>query len=106
MLVKNRPAAGSDGLQDLRELPWASIDNDDSRDLDQLSVAEADGPGRVKLLVAVADVTIESSATPITLIALMLGAATLALAAALIAKEPAGEVSVGPEAAAEAARRA
>src|SRR5438093_1273636 len=32
--------------RDLRELLWASIDNDDSRDLDQLTVAEA-LPGRV-----------------------------------------------------------
>src|SRR6188768_4220801 len=34
--------AGSDqaGIKDLRTLPWSSIDNDDSRDLDQLTVAE------------------------------------------------------------------
>ena len=35
---------------------WASIDNDDSRDLDQLSVAEPLAGGAVKMLVAVADV--------------------------------------------------
>jgi exoribonuclease-2 len=41
---------------DLRDRLWASIDNDDSRDLDQLSVsAPADG-GAVRLLLAIADV--------------------------------------------------
>lgn len=39
-------------VRDLRSLPWCSIDNDDSRDLDQLSVST--GPGTV--LVAIADV--------------------------------------------------
>jgi exoribonuclease-2 len=43
-------------IRDLRTLPWCSIDNDDSRDLDQLSVAEAVSEGIVKILVAVADV--------------------------------------------------
>jgi exoribonuclease-2 len=42
--------------RDLRNLLWCSIDNDDSRDLDQLSVAEAMAGGSVKILVAVADV--------------------------------------------------
>jgi exoribonuclease-2 len=42
---------------DLRHLPWASIDNDDSLDLDQLTVAEALSEERVKVWVAVADVT-------------------------------------------------
>jgi VacB/RNase II family 3'-5' exoribonuclease len=43
-------------VRDLRELLWASIDNDDSRDLDQLSVAQ-EGPGSgVRILVAIADV--------------------------------------------------
>ena len=43
-------------VRDLRALLWASIDNDDSRDLDQLSVADSLGGGRTKLLVAIADV--------------------------------------------------
>ena len=43
-------------VRDLRGLLWASIDNDDSRDLDQLSVAQPMAGGEVKILVAVADV--------------------------------------------------
>jgi exoribonuclease-2 len=43
-------------IRDLRGLLWCSIDNDDSRDLDQLSVAEPMPDGAVKILVAVADV--------------------------------------------------
>ncbi len=44
------------GIHDLADLPWASIDNDDSRDLDQLTLAEALPGDKVKILVAVADV--------------------------------------------------
>jgi VacB/RNase II family 3'-5' exoribonuclease len=43
-------------MKDLRQLLWASIDNDDSLDLDQLTVAETLSDKRVKILVAVADV--------------------------------------------------
>jgi VacB/RNase II family 3'-5' exoribonuclease len=42
--------------RDLRRLLWCSIDNDDSRDLDQLSVGESLANGAVKLRVAVAEV--------------------------------------------------
>src|SRR5574337_77930 len=51
------PAAKSTPVvRDLRNLLWCSIDNDDSRDLDQLTVAESLGGGTVKIFVAVADV--------------------------------------------------
>lgn len=43
-------------LRDLTGLLWASIDNDDSRDLDQLTVAEPCPDRSVKILVAIADV--------------------------------------------------
>ena len=45
------------GARDSRDLLWCSIDNDDSRDLDQLTVAEELPGGRVRVLVAVADVS-------------------------------------------------
>src|SRR5258708_13042389 len=51
-----RPAIASDAaIRDLRALLWASIDNDDSRDLDQLSVAEPMAGGPVKILVPIPD---------------------------------------------------
>jgi VacB/RNase II family 3'-5' exoribonuclease len=43
-------------IRDMRDLPWASIDNDDSLDLDQLTVAGASSGGSTKVFVAVADV--------------------------------------------------
>jgi exoribonuclease-2 len=43
-------------IRDLRDLLWASIDNDDSRDLDQLTMAEPRPDRSVKILVAIADV--------------------------------------------------
>jgi VacB/RNase II family 3'-5' exoribonuclease len=50
------PAANDPGIRDLRGLLWASIDNDTSRDLDQLSVSAPAAGGDVTIYVAVADV--------------------------------------------------
>jgi len=44
-------------VRDLTGLPWCSIDNDDSRDLDQLTVAEALEDGSTRIMVSVADVS-------------------------------------------------
>src|ERR1039458_8622149 len=43
-------------IRDLRGLLWASIDSDDSRDLDQLTVPDLMPDDRLKILVAVPDV--------------------------------------------------
>jgi exoribonuclease-2 len=52
-----REAARDPATRDMRDLRWASIDNDDSRDLDQLSVAaDASPAGEDTIFVAVADV--------------------------------------------------
>jgi len=42
--------------RDLTAMPWCSIDNDDSRDLDQLTVAETAAGGAIRVRIAVADV--------------------------------------------------
>lgn len=44
------------GIRDLRNILWCSIDNDDSLDLDQLTAAKAMPDGTVKIFVAIADV--------------------------------------------------
>src|ERR1700682_482224 len=43
-------------IRDLRNLFWSSIDNDTSRDLDQIEVAERLPYGETKILVGIADV--------------------------------------------------
>src|SRR5260370_1149430 len=54
--IANAATASDTSMRDLRSLLWASIDNDDSLDLDQLSVAEQLAGGAVKVLVAITDV--------------------------------------------------
>jgi VacB/RNase II family 3'-5' exoribonuclease len=57
-LEQLQPSAAleSNTIRNLRKLIWASIDNNDSRDLDQLTVAAALPDDQVKILVAIADV--------------------------------------------------
>ncbi len=54
--LQKNPAKPAPGLRDLRSLPWSSIDNDTSRDLDQIEYVEKLPPGGLKLLVGIADV--------------------------------------------------
>lgn len=44
------------GVRDLRDLPWSSIDNRESRDLDQIEVCERLPNGNIRLRVGIADV--------------------------------------------------
>jgi exoribonuclease-2 len=54
------------GIHDLRQRDWFSIDNDDSRDLDQLSLSEHLPQGGLRVWVAVADVdALVKKGTPI-----------------------------------------
>src|SRR5688572_2070114 len=49
-----RPPA--DGAADLRALPWSSIDNRESRDLDQAEVVEPPPKDLLRVRIAIADV--------------------------------------------------
>ncbi|MFI5072122.1 MAG: RNB domain-containing ribonuclease [Terriglobales bacterium] len=50
-----KPAPGA-AIRDLRNLLWSSIDNDTSRDLDQIEYAERTPDGQFKILIGIADV--------------------------------------------------
>ena len=54
--IKSRPPQTPANVRDLRDLLWSSIDNDTSRDLDQIEYAEKLPDGTTKVLVGVADV--------------------------------------------------
>ena len=43
-------------IEDLRALPWSSVDNRESRDLDQVEVAERLPDGTIRVLIGIADV--------------------------------------------------
>src|SRR5690242_11818291 len=46
----------TDGIRDLRDMLWSSIDNDTSKDLDQIEVAERLPNGATRILIGIADV--------------------------------------------------
>src|SRR5262245_5747066 len=48
--------AAGPNARDLRSLPWSSIDNPDSRDLDQVECVQRQPGGDVQVLIGIADV--------------------------------------------------
>jgi len=56
--LKNHPPQVSGQARDLRHLLWSSIDNDTSRDLDQIEYAERLNDGQYRVLIGIADVDV------------------------------------------------
>ncbi|HRH41240.1 MAG TPA: RNB domain-containing ribonuclease [Pyrinomonadaceae bacterium] len=54
--LKHKKLSQDSSIKDLRALLWSSIDNDSSKDLDQIEVAEQLPNGDIRLLIAIADV--------------------------------------------------
>ena len=57
--IKARPplaASSSKDVRDLRDMLWSSIDNDTSRDLDQIEVVESLPNGGTRIMVGIAEV--------------------------------------------------
>jgi len=52
------PAPIDSSVKDMRDQPWSSIDNDESRDLDQVELAERLPDGSIRLVVGIADVDV------------------------------------------------
>ena len=64
--IQGAAQEAGDDIRDLTHLLWSSIDNDDSLDLDQLTVIETMPDGKIKLFVAIADVdALVKKGTPI-----------------------------------------
>jgi len=64
--LEGTAATMSGDVRDLRALPWCSIADSDSRDIDQLSVSQDLGNRQTKILVAIADVdALVAPATPL-----------------------------------------
>ncbi|MBE2224372.1 MAG: RNB domain-containing ribonuclease [Anaerolineae bacterium] len=56
--LNSESVGAASGIRDLTDILWASIDNDDSRDLDQLTFAKSLPENKVRILVAIADVDV------------------------------------------------
>ncbi|HET8636530.1 MAG TPA: RNB domain-containing ribonuclease [Acidobacteriaceae bacterium] len=54
--LKSNPPKFPDGIEDLRDLLWSSIDNDTSRDLDQIEYADTLPDGSTRVRIGIADV--------------------------------------------------
>ena len=52
----SRQQSANGNVRDLRSLLWSSIDNDTSRDLDQIEVTERLSNGDIKIMIGIADV--------------------------------------------------